>query len=61
MGVGGCAVASLEMQRKFIGGDMMKDVYDTAVQRVFEASKLMINTGYYKYLLIIRILCYSEH
>lgn len=45
MGVGGCAVAAIELQRKFIGGDMKEDVYDQAVKRVFQATKQLIKTG----------------
>ena len=45
MGVGGCAVACIEMRRMFVGGDKDKIVYERTIKRVYDAVKQMIKTG----------------
>lgn len=45
MGVGGCAVACIEMRRQFVGGDKDIIVYQRTIERVYEAAKQLIKTG----------------
>ena len=45
MGVGGCAVACIELRRQFVGGDKDVIVYERTIKRVYEASKQLIKTG----------------
>ena len=45
MGVGGYAVACIEMRRIFVGGDKDIIVYERTIKRVYEASKQLIKTG----------------
>jgi hypothetical protein len=45
MGVGGCAVACIEMRRQFVGGDKDLIVYQRTIKRVYEAAKQLIKTG----------------
>ena len=45
MGVGSTAVAAIELQRRFVGGDKDEKVVNVAIKRVFTSAEHLINTS----------------
>lgn len=41
MGVGGCAIAAYELNRKFLGCELDKQYFDIAVNRVKEVENIV--------------------